>query len=286
MPPLQLYPKSQRVTFKYYEGVLFFLEENYVEVRSIRAGCPLRHADHANRLKNISLKRGSCASKERGKIQSTYRLTELVLDFTDEHRRILIYLIPCRLLTSHVLPTKKLLEPYPRLQELFLPLTKCIRQGDLRSFDLALQRGEEEFVKRRIYLTLERGRDIALRNLLRKVFIAGGFQESKADGATPIRRTRVPIDEFRVAITMGSGTELIDTDEVECLLANMIFKVRLSKPTSCTSQSFCFLWCQGWQQPTYGVRIARITHLCLGHQGRNITRINFSESLAPHRMSH
>lgn len=38
MPPLEMFPKSQRVTFKYYEGVLFFLEENYTEVgvRSIR----------------------------------------------------------------------------------------------------------------------------------------------------------------------------------------------------------------------------------------------------------
>lgn len=33
MPPLSAFPKSQRVTFKFYEGVLFFLEENYVEVR-------------------------------------------------------------------------------------------------------------------------------------------------------------------------------------------------------------------------------------------------------------
>lgn len=32
MPPLEMFPKSQRVTFKYYEGVLFFLEENYLEV--------------------------------------------------------------------------------------------------------------------------------------------------------------------------------------------------------------------------------------------------------------
>jgi hypothetical protein len=32
MPPLEAFPKSHRVTFKYYEGVLFFLEENYVEV--------------------------------------------------------------------------------------------------------------------------------------------------------------------------------------------------------------------------------------------------------------
>jgi COP9 signalosome complex subunit 12 len=140
-------------------------------------------------------------------------------------RRILIYLIPCRLITSHVLPTKKLLEHYPRLRELFLPLARCIRQGDLHSFDLALQHGEDEFVKRRIYLTLERGRDIALRNLLRKVFLAGGFEEPKEDNATPVRRTRIPLAEFQAAISMGSGGEAIDPDEVECLLSNMIYKV-------------------------------------------------------------
>jgi hypothetical protein len=39
MPPLEAYPKSHRVTFKYYEGVLFFLEENYLEV----GGCTLLH---------------------------------------------------------------------------------------------------------------------------------------------------------------------------------------------------------------------------------------------------
>jgi len=84
--------------------------------------------------------------------------------------------------------------------------------------------GEDEFTKRRIYLTLERGRDIALRNLLRKVFIAGGFEESK-DSATPlVRRTRVPVAEFGAAISLGSK-ESMDSDEVECLLANMIYKV-------------------------------------------------------------
>lgn len=32
MPGLDKFPKSQRVTFKYYEGVVYFLEENYAEV--------------------------------------------------------------------------------------------------------------------------------------------------------------------------------------------------------------------------------------------------------------
>lgn len=79
-------------------------------------------------------------------------------------------------------------------------------------------------MKRRIYLTLERGRDIALRNLLRKVFIAGGFEEPKSEGAKPLRRTRVPIAEFAAAISLGTQ-ETLENDEVECLLANMIYKV-------------------------------------------------------------
>ncbi|WQF87342.1 Putative proteasome component (PCI) domain, winged helix-like DNA-binding domain superfamily [Colletotrichum destructivum] len=189
MPPLEAFPKSQRVTFKFYEGVLFFLEENYVEAE--------KHLTEAWSL---------CHK-----------------DAKSNQERILTYLIPCHLLTTHTLPSSKLLEPFPRLQKLFLPLSRCIRKGDLRNFDLALQEGEEEFVRRRIYLTLERGRDIALRNLLRKVFIAGGFEEAKEAGAAPVRRTRVPVAEFAAAISLGSQ-ESVDPDEVECLLANMIYK--------------------------------------------------------------
>ncbi|RDA86394.1 hypothetical protein CP532_6467 [Ophiocordyceps camponoti-leonardi (nom. inval.)] len=190
MPSLESFPASQRVTFRYYEGVLFFLEENYVqaEERLIEAW-QLCHKDARANLE-----------------------------------RILTYLVPCKLLTSHVLPTKKLLEAFPRLQRLFLPLSQCIKRGDLRGFDLALQEGEEEFVKQRIYLTLERGRDIALRNLLRKVFIAGGFDETKEPDAAPVRRTRIPVAEFVAAVCISSGKEHVDRDEVECLIANMIYK--------------------------------------------------------------
>lgn len=151
-------------------------------------------------------------------------LCSSVTSLTAYNRLILTHLIPCHLITTHTLPSKTLLEPYPRLQKLFLPLSECIRKGELHAFDLALQEGEEEFVRRRIYLTLERGRDIALRNLLRKVFIAGGFEEPKEPGAAPVRRTRVPVAEFAAAIRLGSQ-ERLDDDEVECLLANMIYKV-------------------------------------------------------------
>jgi hypothetical protein len=131
------------------------------------------------------------------------------------------------------------LENYPRLQELFLPLARCIKSGNLKEFDEALKSGEDEFVKRRIYLTLERGRDIALRNLLRKVFIAGGYDEPKEGDTAPVRRTRIPVTEFQAAISMSSG-QMIEGDEVECLLANMIYKVSCSIPW-CTRGTGCLL---------------------------------------------
>ncbi|KAI0169365.1 PCI domain-containing protein [Hypoxylon sp. FL1284] len=188
MPTLDKFPKSQQVTFKYYEGVLAFLEENYVAAEQHLTTA--WYMCHKDAKRNLEL--------------------------------ILTYLIPCHLLTTHTLPSSELLDPFPRLRSLFLPLGMAIKKADLHAFDVALRDGEDEFIKRRIYLTLERGRDIALRNLLRKVFIAGGFEEGK-DGSAPVRRSRIPVTEFVAAIKISSGED-IDTDEVECLLANMIYK--------------------------------------------------------------
>ncbi|KAI9047478.1 hypothetical protein LZ554_008197 [Drepanopeziza brunnea f. sp. 'monogermtubi'] len=188
MPPLDAFPKAHQVTFKYYIGVIYFLEEAYEEAE--------KHLTDAWKMCH----------------QDSIHNKELILT----------YLIPCHLLTTHTLPSATLLAPYPHLQELFLPLCRCIKRGDLAGFDAALVAGEDEFTKRRIYLTLERGRDIALRNLLRKVFVAGGFEASK-DVAAPVRRTRIPVAEFGAAISIGSK-EQMEADEVECLLSTMIYK--------------------------------------------------------------
>lgn len=194
MPDLYSFKLSQVVTFQYYQGVLEFLEENYVKAEEhLKEAYLMCHKDHRR-------------NKE----------------------RILSYYIPCHLLTSHQLPSESLLASYPALWSMFHKLGQAIKRGDLKSFDTALQTHEDEFIRRRIYLTLERGRDIALRNLLRKVFIAGGFDEPKSPGDKPIRRTRVPVAEFQAAIAYSNGVASVDTDEVECMLANMIYKVRSS----------------------------------------------------------
>lgn len=190
MPELEMFPKAHIVTFKYYAGVIAFLDENYKQAEE-----------------NLTEAYNLC-------LASAKRNRELILT----------YLIPTRLLTSHLLPSLSLLAPYPRLGALFIPLSRAIRLGSLHVFDSALSAGEPEFVKRRIYLTLERGRDICLRNLLRKVCQQQGWQE---DG----KLRKVDLEEFVRAVEIsekGGETRQVarrmERDEVECLLANMIYK--------------------------------------------------------------
>jgi hypothetical protein len=213
----------------YYAGVLAFLEENYVEVsgdtRCLRIWVvPLlmrviQAEEHLTKAWQLCHKNAM-----RNKEYETPHPKLLNRPLTVK-RRILTFLIPCHLLTTHTLPSRALLEPFPSLQRLFLPLSDCIKNGDLKAFDDALQENEEELITMRVYLTLERGRDIALRNLFRKVFIAAGYDEPKEPGDAPVRRSRVPVAEFQAAVNLKSE-EPVDTDEVECLLANMIYKVR------------------------------------------------------------
>lgn len=197
MPALEVFPSSHIVTFKYYVGVIQFLEEDYAQAEENLTSA--WHMCHRSATRNIEL--------------------------------ILTYLIPTLLLTRQQLPSPRLLAPYPRLGSLFAPLTLAIRVGSLSAFDIALAEGEHEFVKRRIYLTLERGRDICLRNLLRKVYLAGDLDEEGK------RNTRIHVKDFGAAIRLGEsggsgeamdvdmdGSAGENNDEVECLVANMIYK--------------------------------------------------------------
>lgn len=214
MPPLTAFPKSHQVTFKFYNGVLRFLEEDYSAAEEF--------------------------------LDSAYRMCYAGAGAKCNLEGILMYLIPTRLVTAHSLPSLELLQPYPNLARLFMPLRSAILRADLSAFNTALEEGNEEFVKRRIYLTLERGRDVILRNIFRKVYLAGGFEPSKEGDAGPLlRRTRVSVKEFAAALQMagaevGDGEGRVDEDEVECLIANAIYKV--------SSHSIAYALCtQLWQ---------------------------------------
>lgn len=104
---------------------------------------------------------------------------------------------------------------------------------------------ESSYVKRRIFLSLERARDLCVRNLLRKVWLLEGGKEN----------TRVKIGTFaagmRCSMFYSAWTPnpspspsddegetvseeyvraeidaMMEDDEVECLIAGLIYKVR------------------------------------------------------------
>ena len=83
LPPLSSFPLAHRVTFKYYRGVIAFLDENYSEAEE--------HLTEALKL--------------------CHR------DAIHNRELILTYMIPAHLLTTHTLPTGALLGPYPRLEK-------------------------------------------------------------------------------------------------------------------------------------------------------------------------
>lgn len=198
LPPLTAFPKAQYCTYAYYRGILEFLRENYDEAES--------HLSNA--------------------------LTICHKDAFQNREQILTYLIPAHILNSHQLPSAALLSPMPALEALLLPLCKAIKSGNLAAFDAALASAESELVRRRIYLTLERSRDLCLRNLFRKVFLSGGYDDTldpKTSEITgQIRRTRINISEFEAAVKAAyrdaSEPTVIEKDEVECFIANMIYK--------------------------------------------------------------
>jgi COP9 signalosome complex subunit 12 len=138
-------------------------------------------------------------------------------DSTHNQTLILTHLIPCRLASQRAIPSEAFLRRYPELYHLYYGVLSAIQHGRLKEFDEALEASEDDLVKKRVFLTLERGRQICLRNVLRKTW-RNLEQEDK---------TKVTIESFRVGIALRSGTPVADVDieEVECLLTNMIANV-------------------------------------------------------------
>ncbi|RUP44310.1 hypothetical protein BC936DRAFT_149653 [Jimgerdemannia flammicorona] len=175
LPGVEQFPKSHRVTYRYYLGVLNFLEEDYKKAEA-----------------------------------------ELMVAFKECHSRakknkeqILHFLLPT-LLVRGVLPSRALLDRFPRLGTLYDPLVLAARAGNVKEFDRGLARAERPLVARGTYLTVERARVVVVRVLFRKVF-------NLMD-----RTTKLPVSVFQQALAFVGMN--IDLAEVECMLANMIYK--------------------------------------------------------------
>jgi len=122
-------------------------------------------------------------------------------------QRILNYLLPVKLLRGR-LPTMHLLEKYSLSP--FVPLVSSIRTGDLKTFHVALNQYQDLFIRQGTYLLLEKCKILCYRNLFKRVHYVIN------------KKTQIPL-----ALIVKTLTFLhldADLDEVECILANLIFR--------------------------------------------------------------
>ncbi|KAH9482326.1 Protein CSN12-like protein [Psilocybe cubensis] len=175
IPALSLYPRAHQVTYRYYIGMLSFLNEEFAK------------------------------SEE----QLTLAFYNCHVDSHSNQERILAHLIPLRILKGH-LPSTELMKRFPVLDELFSPFITAIKKGDIKSYDQALEAWETRLLELNLWLSLEKARELCLRSLFRRMWVAVD------------KGTRLPISLFHSALTV-SGLDVTD-DEAECLVANLIFR--------------------------------------------------------------
>jgi len=149
---------------------------------------------------------------ERAEKHLTYAFSKCHKASKKNIRLILRYLIPVKLILG-ILPSKKLLETYG-LNE-FRDVVEAMRRGDARLLDSALDAGEAEFIRQGTYLILEKLRMSVYRTLFKRVHAIHGATE-------PAKSNQVALNKFQIALEWCGAD--VDADEVECIVANLIFR--------------------------------------------------------------
>ncbi|NWU58846.1 PCID2 protein, partial [Dromas ardeola] len=146
---------------------------------------------------------------------SDFKQAEEYLSFAFEHchrssqknkRMILIYLLPVKMLLGHM-PTVQLLKKYDLMQ--FAEVTKAVSEGNLLLLNDALTKHETFFIRCGIFLILEKLKIITYRNLFKKVYLL-------------LKTHQLSLDAFLFALKFMQVDD-VDIDEVQCILANLIY---------------------------------------------------------------
>lgn len=160
----------QRATFKFYEGRLALYDQRYQEA-------------------NEAL---------------SYALRCIPTSETTQRRRVLLFLIPAKILTGR-LPSFNMLNVFQ--MHWFRPIVLAIRLGDVGMFDSALRKHREFFIRRGLYLTVLKMLPYVYRALIRKVVMLS-------------RCNNIYLADISVALR---ATQMaVDVDQIQCTLTNLI----------------------------------------------------------------
>ncbi|KAJ8683472.1 hypothetical protein QAD02_019264 [Eretmocerus hayati] len=121
-------------------------------------------------------------------------------------RLILMYLVPVKMLLGYM-PQQGVLKKYDLLQ--FWDLVEAIKKGNIHRLEQVMDEQEAFLINAGIYLIVEKLKLIAYRNLFKKVYLV-------------FKTHQIDMQSLHCALQMY-GKNDIDMDEVECLVANLIF---------------------------------------------------------------
>ncbi|BAF24988.1 enhanced ethylene response protein 5 [Oryza sativa Japonica Group] len=142
----------------------------------------------------------------------TYALVHCNPQYESNLRRILKFLIPVKL-SIGVLPRITLLERYNLLE--YADVVTSLKRGDLRLLRQALERHEDQFLKSGVYLVLEKLELQVYQRLVKKIHI---IQRQKE----PAKAHQIKLE---VVVKALKWLEIdMDVDEVECIMACLIYK--------------------------------------------------------------
>ncbi|XP_072902177.1 PCI domain-containing protein 2 [Hemitrygon akajei] len=203
-------------------GMLFLINQLfkiYFKINKLHLCKPLIRAIDSSNLKDEYSMAQRVTYKyyvgRKAMFDSDFKQAEEYLSFAFRHchkttqknkRMILIYLLPVKMLLGHM-PTVLLLRKYDLLQ--FSDVTKAVGEGNLLLLNEALSKHEAFFIRCGIFLILEKLKIITYRNLFKKVYLL-------------LRTHQLPLDAFLVALKFMQ-VEDVDIDEVQCILANLIY---------------------------------------------------------------
>ena len=153
----------------------------------------------------LSLLNSQFARAER---QLSFAFTRCPASAHSNKRQILRYLVPVRLVLG-VYPSPALLQKYDL--PYYANICRAVHRGDLRAFERELDFHQQRFIRHGSYLLVERAQVITYRNFFKRVH-----------SLHPAGTAKLDITAFQRCLEAVGLT--MDRDEVECVLANLIYK--------------------------------------------------------------
>lgn len=117
-----------------------------------------------------------------------------------QEQLIMRYLIPCKIFLGKMRVGDDYLE--------YVPITDAIIRGDFVVFEKAIQRFQKLWIKRGIYLVMEKMRILVWRNFLKRTVAILG--------------DKVEMEHIRTAVELMGGNETVS--ECMCIISNLIYE--------------------------------------------------------------